>query len=458
MARIVAVVGATAQAGTTRVALNLARCLAQLGQQVCVVSGGLDGRNPTAAPLPGFAELVRGRRSAGSLMLKIAEDLDLLPLLFSEDDLADYTDDPQTTLGGIMFDLPRYAFFLLDVPAGISRQSVSACLASTETILVVPPHPQALAGAFELVKALVLNGFHSPVTGVVNRVKSLKQGRDLLQSLNRSTVRHLELKVNVGPVIVNDTSLATRSPGVEESSWALFQNDAAKAIAEFANSICHRSSDGLGALDPGHFVDLYFTFLQGPLKLTPQRAKSASGGVAPRVHAQGQPPIKEEVKAQASKGEVKAQATQGEANAQATQEQVKARGTKAEANAQATQEQVKARGTKAEVNAQATQEQVKAQASKEQVKAQVSSVDGEDPLAAAVGNVARELKAIREELVVIRRLLQPGGVSAAAAPAETGDSAMIPLDLESYLRAHSRPSTAANNLDDHPIDSSKRDT
>ena len=33
MARIVAVVGATAQAGTTRVALNLARCLAQLGQQ-----------------------------------------------------------------------------------------------------------------------------------------------------------------------------------------------------------------------------------------------------------------------------------------------------------------------------------------------------------------------------------------------------------------------------------------
>ena len=102
----------------------------------------------------------------------------------------------------------EYDDLLIDTSAMSAQAVLSCCLVAGTVLLVVTPDPASQAQAFALLRVLQLNGFSGSPRLIVNRADYAIDAREIQQSMQALTRKHLGLDLPFLETIIEDPHVA----------------------------------------------------------------------------------------------------------------------------------------------------------------------------------------------------------------------------------------------------------
>jgi len=214
MTRTITVTSGKGGVGKTCISVNLAIQIATLGYRTCLFDADLGLANVNILlglyPEYNLEDVILSHRNLKDVTLRNHEGIDIIPGSSGMERIADLQPDEREHLIQSFSELDEYDFLLFDTSAGISRNVISFCLASSEVIVVITPEITSLTDSYALLKILCLNGFKGSVKIVVNRCRSTSIAKRTYSKFGQTVKKFLPIDVVPLGVIVQD-------PKVEEA-------------------------------------------------------------------------------------------------------------------------------------------------------------------------------------------------------------------------------------------------
>ncbi len=270
MSRTVAITSGKGGVGKTNISVNLALALSRRGHQVCLFDADLGLANINILlglePKSTLADVVKGGNTFTDIMMEY-EGVTILPGSSGVEELADLSPSDRERLLQSFESLGDYDFILFDTSAGVSRDVVSFCLASSEVLLVITPEPTSLTDAYALLKILLLNGFSGQTRVVLNQCKTIETAQTVYRKFKAATSKHLNTEVSALGVIFEDPKV-TSAVKEQKALLSLFPDSkAAKCIEKLAERLLAEEKDDLEHPDMGSFWKKCLGLFSGPLNL-----------------------------------------------------------------------------------------------------------------------------------------------------------------------------------------------
>ena len=174
-------------------------------------------------------------------------------------------------------ELDGYDFFLFDTSAGVSKNVVSFCMASSEIILVVTPEPTSLTDAYSLLKILSLNGFTDSVMVAINQCKSLQVANTVFTKFKEAVQKYLPIKILPLGTILTDSNV---EEAVKEQRpfISLFpESNASKCIKNIGRHLIGKDISNTDDYGIDSFWNRYMEFFKMPLQLTALKNRDKDG-------------------------------------------------------------------------------------------------------------------------------------------------------------------------------------
>lgn len=107
----------------------------------------------------------------------------------------------------------HFDYILLDMGAGVTNDSFHFLLSAHESLLITTPEPTSITDAYAMIKFLTMKNASIPISVIVNRVSSKKEGSHTFNNLNQVTEKFLARSLTYISHIPNDqiVSKAVRS-------------------------------------------------------------------------------------------------------------------------------------------------------------------------------------------------------------------------------------------------------
>lgn len=186
--------------GKTSLSINLAICLAQMGNRVTLLDADLGMAN---------VEVMLGLTPAYSLYDVLFRDKTMevvavkgpwgLNIISGGSGFLEMANLEQSRRRHLIRMLNCFSaqddFVLIDTGAGISKNVLGFIAAAGEVVIVVTPEPTSLTDAYALIKVLANFKVHSEVYVVVNRAADKKEARKTLQRLQATADRFLKISI-----------------------------------------------------------------------------------------------------------------------------------------------------------------------------------------------------------------------------------------------------------------------
>lgn len=126
---------------------------------------------------------------------------------------------------------------IIDTGAGLNRNVVEFILASEEVLLITTPEPTALADAYAVIKAYSLYTHRRNIKIVVNRIHEEEECAEVIEKINQTTKKFLNLTVECLGYIYEDKTVFDSVRKQEPFVVAKPNSPAARCIHELANSL-----------------------------------------------------------------------------------------------------------------------------------------------------------------------------------------------------------------------------
>lgn len=94
-----------------------------------------------------------------------------------------------------------YDYIIIDTAAGIGKDVINFILASDKTYIITTPEPTAITDAYSLIKSLYKLYNYNNFSLIINMVKSLEEGEETFERLQKSCDKFLNLKLNFAGVL-----------------------------------------------------------------------------------------------------------------------------------------------------------------------------------------------------------------------------------------------------------------
>lgn len=199
MARIISVASGKGGVGKTSISVNLAVHLAQKGFKVCLLDAdlGLANANILLGLYPDYnlEDVIEKNVPLTEVILKNCYEIDIIPGSSGIEKMANISSQRLTSLIQSFSRLKNYDFIIIDTSAGISRNVISFCMASTEILLPVTHDPASLTDAYALIKTLTYNGYNRNVHIVINQCGNMKKARLIYTKFNETVKKYLSINV-----------------------------------------------------------------------------------------------------------------------------------------------------------------------------------------------------------------------------------------------------------------------
>jgi flagellar biosynthesis protein FlhG len=303
MSRTIAVTSGKGGVGKTNIIVNLALSLSRKGHRVCLFDADLGLANINILlglqPESTLADVVKGGSAFTDIMMDY-EGVSVLPGSSGVEELANLSPSATENLIQSFESLGEHDFILFDTSAGVSRDVVAFCLASSEVLLVITPEPTSLTDAYALLKILLLNGFSGQTRVIVNQCKNIDVAQLVYKKFKAAVSMHLKAELSALGVIFEDDHV-TRAVKEQKALLSIYPDSkAAKCVEKLASRLLVDKRGDSDIPDMKSFWERFLGIFSGPLNLKGVKAPTPEdgAGVLPKMdreeNGKVQPPPKEE--------------------------------------------------------------------------------------------------------------------------------------------------------------------
>jgi flagellar biosynthesis protein FlhG len=211
MTRTITITSGKGGVGKTNLSLNLALELARLGHPTCLFDADFGTANVNIllgiSPRHDIKDVIMEDIRLEDILLPETNNLDILPGSSGVEAMANLTPEQMEGLLGSLAAMKAYDFLVIDTAAGISKNVVSFCLASSEVVLIITHEPTSLTDAYALLKVLGANGYKGTARVVVNRCQDSSHARITFATFKNAVSKHLNMKVAALGLVLEDNQM-----------------------------------------------------------------------------------------------------------------------------------------------------------------------------------------------------------------------------------------------------------
>ncbi|MBN1930233.1 MAG: MinD/ParA family protein [Desulfobacterales bacterium] len=272
MARVITIASGKGGVGKTNISVNLSLYLASRGYRTCLFDAdlGLANINILLGIYPEYnlKDVILRQKSIKEILIRSYYGIDIIPGSSGVEMMANLDYEQIDPMVQSLSKLDFYDFLIFDTSAGVSKNVVSFCMASSEIILVVTPEPTSLTDAYALLKILSINGFKDSAGIIINQSKSSQIAKIAYSKLKETVQKFLQINILPIGIIAHDSHVL-EAVKAQKPFVSLYPNsNASKCIKNIANQIINNKAGNIDNYSLETFWTRCLKILKSPLRLS----------------------------------------------------------------------------------------------------------------------------------------------------------------------------------------------
>ncbi len=211
--RIIAISSGKGGVGKTNVSINLAIAYAQLGKKVIVMDAdlGLANVNVVLGVIPKYNlyHLIRKQKTMKDIILDTKYGIQIVAGASGFSKVANLSEEERQVFITELSTLSDADIIIIDTGAGVSNNVLSFIAAADEAIIVTTPEPTAITDAYGIIKIIAteIDNLNLGLKLIVNRVKSVTEGKKVAERVINIAGQFLNLKIDYLGYVYDDVSV-----------------------------------------------------------------------------------------------------------------------------------------------------------------------------------------------------------------------------------------------------------
>jgi flagellar biosynthesis protein FlhG len=220
--RIIAISSGKGGVGKTNIAINLALAYAQTGKKVIVMDAdlGLANVNVVLGVIPRYNlyHLIRKQKTLSEILVDTSYGIQIIAGASGFSKIANLSEEERGAFISELAALSNADILIIDCAAGVSNNVISFIAAADDALIVTTPEPTAITDAYGIIKIIAteIENLDLGIKLIVNRVKSVVEGRKVAERVINIAGQFLNLKVDYLGFVFDDpvvhTSVVRQKP------------------------------------------------------------------------------------------------------------------------------------------------------------------------------------------------------------------------------------------------------
>ncbi len=200
--------------GKTNIAINLALAYAKAGKRVIVMDAdlGLANVNVVLGVIPRYNlyHLIRKQKTLSEILVDTNYGIQIIAGASGFSKIANLSEEERRDFIGELAALSNADILIIDCAAGVSNNVISFIAAADDAIIVTTPEPTAITDAYGIIKIIAteIENLDLGLKLVVNRVKSVVEGKRVAERVINIAGQFLNLKVDYLGFVFDDPVVA----------------------------------------------------------------------------------------------------------------------------------------------------------------------------------------------------------------------------------------------------------
>lgn len=212
--RIIAVSSGKGGVGKTNLSINIALAYARLGKRVIVMDAdlGLANVNVVLGIIPKYNlyHLIRKQKRMKDILLDTAYGIKIVAGASGFSKIANLSDEERSDFINELSELSNADIIIIDTSAGVSNNVLSFIAAADDALIVTTPEPTAITDAYGIIKIIAteIDNMNLGLKLIVNRVKSVVEGKKVAERVINIAGQFLNLKVDYLGYVYDDPTVS----------------------------------------------------------------------------------------------------------------------------------------------------------------------------------------------------------------------------------------------------------
>ncbi len=211
--RVIAIASGKGGVGKTNISINMALAYAELGKKVIVLDAdlGLANVNVVLGVIPKYNlyHLIRKQKTMKEIILDTNYGIQIVAGASGFSKVANLSEEERKNFIEELSALETADVLIVDTGAGVSNNVLSFIGAADDALIVTTPEPTAITDAYGIIKIIAteVNNLNLGLKLIVNRVKSISEGKKVAARVINIASQFLNLKVDYLGCVFDDQSV-----------------------------------------------------------------------------------------------------------------------------------------------------------------------------------------------------------------------------------------------------------